>query len=57
MTGAQSSDPMKNLVLFIIGLAILGIIIAFAWYFAVDLPMKHAALAMPVNGCWNGECH
>ncbi|MFA4859678.1 hypothetical protein [Methanoregula sp.] len=56
MTGAQPSDPMKNLVLFVIGLAILGAIVAFAWYFAVDLPLQ-AALPTPVNGCWNGVCH
>jgi hypothetical protein len=50
MTEAQHSDVMKNLVLFIIGLAILGTIIALAWYFAVDLPaMQAAALHAPAN--------
>jgi hypothetical protein len=50
MTGAQQSDVMKNLVLFILGLAILGTIIALALYFVVDLPaMQAAALHAPMN--------
>jgi hypothetical protein len=50
MTDAQHSDEMKNLVLFIIGLAILGTIIALALYFAVELPaLQAAALHAPSN--------
>jgi hypothetical protein len=49
MGEAQSSGAMKNLVLFIIGLAILGTIIALAWYFAVDLPGQQALLHVPMN--------
>lgn len=50
MTEAHQSDAMKNLVLFIIGLAILGTIIAVALYFAVELPaMQAAALNAPTN--------
>ncbi len=49
MTEAQQSDAMKNLVIFIIGLAIAGTIIALAWYFAVALPVQQAALLPPAN--------
>jgi hypothetical protein len=50
MTEAQHSDALKNLVLFIIGLAILGTIIALALYFAVELPAQQAiALHPPAN--------
>jgi hypothetical protein len=48
MTEAQSSDAMKNLVLFMIKLAILGLVIALAWYYFVELPYQ-AALHVPVN--------
>ena len=43
MSGVQQSDALKNLVLFMIALAILGTVIALAWYFAVDLPLQQAA--------------
>jgi len=56
MTGAQQSDAMKNLVLFILGLAVIGTIVAFGWYFAFDLPVQQAALSTPANGCWGGIC-
>lgn len=50
MTEAQRSDAMKNLVLFIMGLAVLGTIVALVLYFAVDLPaMQAAALHAPAN--------
>jgi hypothetical protein len=49
MTEAQSSDAMKNLVLFMIKLAILGLVIAFAGYYLVDLPLQQAALHPPLN--------
>ncbi|MDP3563602.1 MAG: hypothetical protein Q8R70_03850 [Methanoregula sp.] len=53
MTEPQQPDALKNLVIFIIALAILGTIIALAWYFAVDLPIQQAAaLNVPTNsGC------
>jgi len=54
MTEAQQSDALKNLVIFIIALAILGTVIALAWYFAVELPT--AALNIPVNRCWGLKC-
>jgi hypothetical protein len=47
MTEAQQSDALKILVLFIIGLAILGTIIALAWYFGVELPIQHAIAHHP----------
>jgi hypothetical protein len=53
MSVVQQSDAMKNLVIFIIVLAILGTIIALAWYFAVDLPIQQAAaLNIPRNCLW-----
>ena len=44
MSETQQSDAMKNLVIFVIALAIIGTIIALAWYFAVDLPALQAAV-------------
>ncbi|MHB8163239.1 MAG: hypothetical protein ACYDDV_02700 [Methanoregula sp.] len=49
MTESQQSDAMKNLVIFMIGLAIAGTVIALAYYFAVALPVQHAALLPPAN--------
>jgi hypothetical protein len=49
MSEAQQSDALKNLVLFMIALAILGTIIALAWYFVVDLPIQQAAIHAPAN--------
>jgi hypothetical protein len=50
MAEAQQSDALKNLVQFIVCLAIIGTIVALAWYFAVDLPLQQAAaLQVPPN--------
>ena len=49
MTGTPSSDAVKNLLLFIIVLAILGTLVALAWYFAVDLPARQVLLQVPLN--------
>jgi len=49
MTEAQQSDALKKLVFFMIALAILGTIIALAWYFAVELPIQQAMLHAPAN--------
>ncbi|MCX6688249.1 MAG: hypothetical protein NTZ39_00895 [Methanoregula sp.] len=49
MTEPQHSDALKNLVIFIIALAIIGTIIALAWYFAVELPIQQAAIHAPAN--------
>lgn len=49
MTGALSSDAIRDLLLLIMGLAILGTLIALAWYFAVDLPARQALLPVPLN--------
>jgi hypothetical protein len=49
VTGSQQSDAIKDLVLFMIALAILGTLIALAIYFAVELPAREAALNAPVN--------
>ncbi len=40
---------MKNLVIFMIKLAILGLVLAFAVYYLVDLPLQAAALHPPLN--------
>ena len=48
MTNAQSPDAMKKLVLFIIGIAILGTIIALAVHYGVEQPAQQAPQA-PVN--------
>ena len=37
MADAQSSSAMKNLVIVIIKLAILGLVLAFAWYLFVEV--------------------
>lgn len=47
MTDAQRSDAMKNLVLFITGLAILGIFFALALYFTIELPVQQAIAHRP----------
>lgn len=49
MTGTQSSEELKNLVLVLIGLAILGILMALAWHFAVDLPARQMIPGVPLN--------
>jgi heme/copper-type cytochrome/quinol oxidase subunit 2 len=49
MSEAQQPDALKNLIWFIIGLAILGTVIALAIYFAVELPARQAALTAPAN--------
>lgn len=49
MTEVQSSDGIKNLVLIIAGLAILGTLIALAWYFALVFPVQQALLTAPAN--------
>jgi hypothetical protein len=56
MTEVKNSDVMRSLVLFLLGVAILGVIVALGWYLAVDLPMQHAAIKTPVNGCWGAFC-
>jgi hypothetical protein len=54
MSALPQSDSLKRLVLFIIAVAVLGTLLALAWYFAVDLPIqKAAALNVPTNVlCW-----
>ena len=52
MTNAQQSDALKNLVIFMIKIAILGTIIALAWYIAIDLPLQQAAALQSPANCW-----
>ncbi len=49
MTKPQLSDVMKKLVLFIIGIAILGTIIALGVYLGVELPSQQTLLHAPMN--------
>jgi len=49
MTEAQSSGEMKKFVIFFIRLAILGLILALASYYFIELP-RLAALHPPPNG-------
>ena len=49
MTEELQSDALKKLVIFIIALAIMGTLIALAWYFAVELPLQQASLQPPMN--------
>jgi hypothetical protein len=55
MSEAPSSDVLNNLVWFMTGLAILGIIIALALYFRGVIPVHQAILHPPVNG-WCVSC-
>ncbi len=41
-------DPLKKLVVFIICLAVLGIIVALAWYLLVG-PVPQPSLTVPAN--------
>jgi hypothetical protein len=50
MTETQPSDAVKNLVRFIIGSAILGMIIARMMYFSEILPVHQVLPPVPVNG-------
>ena len=47
MNDAPSSDALKNLVWFMIGLAILGTILALVLYYAVEQPAQQALLHAP----------
>lgn len=40
---------MKDLVWIMVGLAVLGAIIALILYFGVDLPLRQAAMLVPAN--------
>jgi hypothetical protein len=50
MAEILQSDALKKLVWFIIALAILGTAVAMLHYFAIDLPIRQAALHVPANG-------
>ncbi|GAB6285506.1 MAG: hypothetical protein STSR0009_17070 [Methanoregula sp.] len=50
MTNAPVSDALKNLVIFILVLAVAATIVALVGYFAVELPAQQAVLQAPV---WN----
>ena len=55
MSEAQQSDVMKNLVRFIVGLAILGILIAAVFYLTGAVPVQQAALSAPLNMITDGS--
>jgi len=50
MAESLQSDPLKRLVWFMIGLAILGTILALVLYYSVELPAQQALLHLPA---WN----
>jgi len=50
MTNAPASDALKNLVIFILVLAVAATIVALVGYFAIELPAQQAVLQAPV---WN----
>jgi len=52
MSGAQQSDALKHLVIFMIALAILGTIPALAGYFAIELPAQQALLHTGPLNCY-----
>ncbi len=47
--GPEMDDALKSLLIFALILALAGTIIALAWYFGVELPIRQAALHAPVN--------
>ena len=47
MTDAPPSNVLKNLVSFVIVLAVAATIVALAWYFVVELPAQHEVLLTP----------
>ena len=47
MTNAPPSNVLKNLVFFVIVLAVAATIVALAWYFVVELPAQHEVLLTP----------
>jgi len=51
MSEIHSSDAMKNLVWFIIGLAVLGIILALVLNFAGMVPVQQDIPGAPQNWC------
>jgi len=50
MADTPTSDTIRNLVWFMIGLAILGTILALVLYYSVELPAQQALLHLPA---WN----
>jgi len=56
MTATQHPDVLRNLVLFTIGLAILAALVALAWYFGVELPVRSALNQAPLNTCHPCPC-
>jgi len=47
MAESQQPDALKHLILFMIGLAILGTILALVLYYAIELPAQQAMLHAP----------
>jgi len=53
MSEALSSDEMKNLVIVLIKLSILGLILAFVAYYSAGLPIQNAAIHAPTNAAFS----
>ncbi|NMB78284.1 MAG: hypothetical protein GYA23_04240 [Methanomicrobiales archaeon] len=49
MTGSEPSDILKNLIFFIIGLALLGIIVALILFVTGLAPLHQALPPVPLN--------
>ncbi|MFA6363507.1 hypothetical protein [Methanoregula sp.] len=56
MREAKQTDVLKNLVLFIVALAIVATILVLAWYFGVEMPAQKALLHAPENLCSGWYC-
>ena len=49
MAGTLPPDELKRLVLFLVGLAVLGLLLALAFSYGVELPARHVLLHAPAN--------
>jgi len=45
----ENGDALKSLLIFALILSLAGTIIAVAWYFGVEIPIKQVALHAPMN--------
>ncbi len=49
MRGLEMDDALKSLLIIAMVLALAGTIIAFTWYFGVELPIRQVVLQAPMN--------
>jgi len=48
-SGIEMDDALKSLLIFALILSLAGTIIAVAWYFGVEIPIRQVALHAPMN--------